>query len=151
MRYLYYTIITIVTLMIYNICIGKDAAITHRDSASIDCIEIDSIVHSYHSVRCAYSSSVVDGKWQWGNSIERKIQVLISEQILVADNPAQLYVIVDIGQWVSTADGTMRCELMAIDQDECMCKVILDTMPDNKMMMYIIYNNSTEAYRYELV
>lgn len=111
------------------------------------CVEIDSIVHRYtvtrwsHAFRHNEEDKVKYDEWR-----PKNIEVLLSEDIFVDDEPAQMYHVVETYPWDRMPNGQMVCTLVVTDQDDETCEIMLQQDSHSHLLMYVDFGNEIFCY-----
>lgn len=111
------------------------------------CVEIDSIVHTYTVTRWSRGLRHDDDeKVKYDDWRPKNIEVLLSEQIFVNDEPAQMYHVVETYPWDRMPNGNMVRMLVATDQDGETCEIMLQQDGHNHLLMYVDFGNEIFCY-----
>lgn len=110
------------------------------------CVEIDSIVHRFTATEWTRALPDGEGDWEWDEWHPKNIEVLLSQEILVGDEPAQLYHITEKGPWLHLSDGIMMSVHKAIDQDGQTCSITLEQDDYHHVQMTIQFKDEMICY-----
>lgn len=111
------------------------------------CIEIDSIVHTYTVTRWSRGlRHDEDEKVKYDEWHPKNIEMLLSEDIFVDDNPAQMYHITETYPWDRMPNGKMVRTLVAVDQDDETCQIMLQQDSRRHLLMYVDFGYEIFCY-----
>lgn len=151
MKYIYIILLTVLASACFGPKENKETA-KAEPADSIKgyygpCVEIDSIVHTYTVTR--WSRGIRhdgEGKVKYDDWRPKHIEVLLSEEIFVADEPAQLYHIVETYPWDRMPNGQMMRTLVAVDQDDEACQIMLQQDSRRHLLMYVDFGYEIFCY-----
>lgn len=119
--------------------------------ASADSFTIDSIVHECRAVRWNHAECDEEGELEWDDWRPKDCDVLLSQNILVADHPEQMYYAYEKSPWAHTDEGTYSCILHAVDHDGIDCSIILKVAEGYNVLMYVLFDEEAFCYEMEML
>lgn len=152
-KYVYLVLLVVLA----GACVGKgdkQSAVSQETETLVipaDSFAIDSTVYECRVTRWNHAEYDVEEELKWDDWRPKDCEVMLSENILVADHPAQAYHVYEKGPWICTEPGVLSCILHVVDQDDIDCSIILKAAADYHVLMYVLYDDEAFCYDMEIL
>lgn len=153
MKYIYLVLLAIIV----GACVGKGdmQAVANQNAENFltpaDSFAIDSTTHNCIVTRWNHAEYDEEDELEWDNWRPKDCEVSLSENILVADHPAQMYHVYEKSPWTCSEPGVYSCILHATDQDDLDCSIILKVAEDHHVLMYVLFDEEAFCYDMEML